>query len=265
MASSPTIDTYPELQRAYNYFNEHLFEGKLIPPLFTLESHVRFRGYFSKNKFRSSDGKRKTHQIALNPASFHELSVKQNLSTLVHEMCHQYQSDFGEESRRCYHDKQWSGYMLERGLIPSDTGLPGGKRTGQSMTHYIEEGGRFDVLASKLIAEGFDFAWHDPYTFRARRESDKARFIASNTRSASGGAAAMPLGSGIATPRSTHSVEPGKVLITLGGSTEGYNSSNRVKFICMSCSQQCWGKRGLKINCGNDGCDNRPLQAEAEY
>src|SRR5690606_29479032 len=100
-----TIDTYPELQRAFNFFNEHLFENKLSSPLFILESNVRFAGHFTKHKFTSADGKRKTHQIAMNPARFHEASVKDNLSTLVHEMCHQYQSEHGQESRRSYHDK----------------------------------------------------------------------------------------------------------------------------------------------------------------
>ena len=33
------------------------------------------------------------------------------------------------------------------GLIPSDTGAPGGKQTGQKVSHYIAGGGRFERLA----------------------------------------------------------------------------------------------------------------------
>jgi hypothetical protein len=35
--------------------------------------------------------------------------------------------------------------MEEVGLIPSSTGAPGGKRTGQSMSHYIDPDGKFWV------------------------------------------------------------------------------------------------------------------------
>lgn len=263
MADSPTIETYPELQRAFAYFNKHLFESKLSAPLFTLESHVRYHGYFSKNKFTSSDGKRTTHQIAMNPASFHERSVKENLSTMVHEMCHQFQTEHGSESRRSYHDKQWASYMEECGLIPSDTGLPNGKKTGQKMTHYIQKGGRFDLLADALIKDGFDFAWHDPYTIARYRQASSAKTL--KVRSNPSTPTSVTMGANMATPRSTTHMVPSSVQTHHPEANEAYNSSNRVKFICITCSQQCWGKRGLKILCGTQGCDNRPFEAEADY
>jgi hypothetical protein len=40
--------------------------------------------------------------------------------------------------------------MLAVGLIPSDTGKPGGKQTGQRMTHYIEPEGQFDRACREL-------------------------------------------------------------------------------------------------------------------
>ena len=54
--------------------------------------------------------------------------------------------------------------MVEVGLIPSDTGAPGGKRTGQRVTHYIEEGGRFDRIWNVLAADGFTFDYQDRAT-----------------------------------------------------------------------------------------------------
>lgn len=257
MTQQPTIETYPELQRAFNFFNRHLFDGKLSSPLFTLESHVKLTGYFSKDKYVSSDGKHKTHQLAMNPACFHEYSVKVNLSTLVHVMCHQYQTEYGKETRRCYHDKQWSEFMTERGLIPSSTGLPGGKQTGQSMTHYIQEGGRFDVVADQLINEGFNFRWHDPLTFKnhqVNRQRLKARSMLRSTTSQTPPVRAAASNAPVSAT-TTMPVEP----------PEHYNSSNRVKYICITCSQQLWGKRGLKVLCASQGCDNRPFEAESDY
>lgn len=43
--------------------------------------------------------------------------------------------------------------------MPSDTGQPGGRRTGQKMTHYILDCGRFQMEADKLINSGFKLNW----------------------------------------------------------------------------------------------------------
>jgi hypothetical protein len=45
--------------------------------------------------------------------------------------------------------------MRRVGLIPTDTGAPGGKETGQQVTHYIEPGGAFERACAALMAEGF--------------------------------------------------------------------------------------------------------------
>ena len=58
-------------------------------------------------------------------------------STLVHEMCHLWQEDFGKPSRGGYHNRQWADKMIQVGLMPTDTGEPGGQLTGQRVTHYI--------------------------------------------------------------------------------------------------------------------------------
>ena len=49
--------------------------------------------------------------------------------------------------------------METLGLIPSDTGRPGGKRTGQSMGHYVSDGGPFEQAAKALLGAG----WAVPY------------------------------------------------------------------------------------------------------
>ena len=48
---------------------------------------------------------------------------------------------------------------MERvGLMPSDTGAPGGKRTGQRMTHYVAEDGPF---ARAFAARAFAVPYFD--------------------------------------------------------------------------------------------------------
>jgi hypothetical protein len=58
-------------------------------------------------------------------------------------MVHLEQHHFGKASRNGYHNKQWAAWMERIGLMPSNTGEPGGKRTGQRMSHYILPDGAF--------------------------------------------------------------------------------------------------------------------------
>jgi hypothetical protein len=43
--------------------------------------------------------------------------------------------------------------MEEIGLMPSDTGQAGGKRTGQRVSHYVIEGGGFDKAFGAMPPE----------------------------------------------------------------------------------------------------------------
>lgn len=87
------------------------------------------------------------------------------MQTLVHEMAHQWQCHFGKCSRGGYHNRQWASKMENIGLMPSDTGGPGGKRTGPSMSDYPIEGGRFEQEWKKLRKKGFEVHWES----RSRR------------------------------------------------------------------------------------------------
>lgn len=49
----------------------------------------------------------------------------------------------------------------EVGLIPTDTGEPGGKETGQGMMHLIEENGRFEKAVGKLLRVHPAILYHD--------------------------------------------------------------------------------------------------------
>ena len=87
-------------------------------------------------------------------------------STVVHQMCHVWQYHFSKypdrrKKRRAYHDKEWGAQMEGIGLIPTDTGKPGGKKTGNRVTHYIARGGPFQNACHELIASGLTFSWRE--------------------------------------------------------------------------------------------------------
>jgi predicted SprT family Zn-dependent metalloprotease len=144
MKQTPTHKTYTGLDDAFAYFNKRLFADRLPHCLITVRRHQGEYGYFSAERFSSRDGREITDEIALNAKHFKQRSQREILSTLVHEMVHQEQKHFGKPSRNGYHNKEWSHWMERIGLMPSATGAPGGKRTGQRMTHYIIRGGPFD-------------------------------------------------------------------------------------------------------------------------
>ncbi len=149
--TDPTSGTYYGLTEAFAFFNAHLFSGRLPRCLITLQRRRKAYGYFANARFTARDGSQVTDEIALNPAHFAERSVEDTLSTLVHEMVHLQQEHFGTPSRSSYHNAQWAGLMRDVGLIPSATGAPGGKVTGQRVSHYVEPGGRFARACAELI------------------------------------------------------------------------------------------------------------------
>ncbi|MCM5163877.1 sprT domain-containing protein, partial [Escherichia coli] len=63
-----------------------------------------------------------------------------------------------------YHDRVWGEKMEQIGLMPSNTGLPGGRKTGQQMTHYIIRGGRFQTAVYDLLKSGFSISWYDKWS-----------------------------------------------------------------------------------------------------
>lgn len=160
--TSPNSE-YKSLDRAFSYFNDALFGGTLPGALITLHDHPRARGYFRRKAFaHRSEAEAYTDEICLCPGTHSGRSDLDILSTLVHEMCHLWQFHHGEPPRRCYHDREFAEKMQAVGLMPSDTGLVGGRKTGQHMTHYVIEGGAFDIACRDLLATGWRLQWEQP-------------------------------------------------------------------------------------------------------
>lgn len=155
----PTRETYTEIDRAYDHFNALLFGDALPTCIITMQRHKKAYGYFWGDTWTDAKGKRVADEIALNPDLFQKRPVAETLSTLVHEMCHLWQHHEGKTSRNGYHNGEWASKMEDVGLIPSSTGQPGGKRTGQKVSHYIEQGGAFDRVCAELLEEGFSIPW----------------------------------------------------------------------------------------------------------
>ena len=106
--------------------------------------------------------------LAMNPDTFSGHTDEEILSTLAHEMAHVWQQAHGTPPRRSYHDRQWAGKMKEIGLQPTTTGEPGGKETGQSVTHTIVPGGPYAKAYAKLKARGFQLHWPNRERTRSR-------------------------------------------------------------------------------------------------
>lgn len=148
--SKPTLEQFSAYHKAWTYFNERLFEGQLSNCLLNFSRHARAMGFFSPERW--SKGEIKSHEISLNPDVLGR-PVIETMGTLVHEMVHQWQQEFGTPPRRCYHDREWAAKMEDVGLIPSSTGQPGGRKSGQRMTHYIDPSGRFQQAFDAMPAE----------------------------------------------------------------------------------------------------------------
>jgi hypothetical protein len=148
---TPTAETYNGLDRAFHHFNKALFEDRLPPVVFTLtRKSVKNLGYFWADQFTHREDGDTTHEISMNPMNMSR-EIKDILATLVHEMTHLEQQEYGKPSKNGHHNREWVKLMERVGLIPSNTGEVGGKQTGRQMMHYIEEGGAFEKAFEALM------------------------------------------------------------------------------------------------------------------
>lgn len=243
-SARPTRQTYDELLRAFDFFNDRLFAvipGERLPPcVITLQREKATCGYFSLERFGNKVGE-VTHEIALNPSLFAINPLTETMATLVHEMCHLWQHEFGSPGRGRYHNQQWADKMEAIGLMPSDTGRPGGKRTGDQMADYPIEGGPFLCACAELLTQDFEISWFDRFPPSIAVPVDHAAVAAS---------AGVPASAATVTGHAGVLV----VLPPQGPGAQAANRSNRRKYIC-SCGNNVWGKPGLRILCAECSAD----------
>ena len=163
---TPTIETYAGLEKAFDHFNKTLFENRLPPVMFTLTRKRNAHGYFWAEQFANRDeALGQTHEIALNPQTM-DRTIEAVLSTLVHEMTHLEQQEYGKPGKNGFHNAAWAELMLRVGLTPTDGT---GKMTGRKITHTIDAGGPFEVAMADLMP--FDL----PYFTKPRAAAEKKK------------------------------------------------------------------------------------------
>jgi SprT-like family len=150
------MEQWNAYQEAWSWFNVELFDGQLEPCILNFSrKSKRNLGFFAPERWEKAE--QAVPEISLNPDQLHRPLVD-TMSTLVHEMVHQWQYQYGSPSRSGYHNREWGDKMKEIGLHPSNTGQPGGRETGQQMTHYIVEDGPFDQ-AFQAMPKDYGIPW----------------------------------------------------------------------------------------------------------
>lgn len=213
------------LNSAYKYFNYELFDYKLPSNcVLNLSRKQNTHGFFAPERYRERGTKvYNTHEISLTPTTLYRSPIE-IFSTLVHEMCHLWQWEFGSPSRGGYHNKEWARKMIEVGLMPSDTGKEGGKKTGQSMTHFIVSEGAYEIAFGNMPEEYI-------VPFKSLEGDILQRLIEGEPEP------------------STTSLPKGK-----SGKTKPVKSPNRTKYSC-PCGENAWGKPTLQMKCRKCGKD----------
>jgi len=230
--TKPTSTEYAAFQVAYDSYNAALFAGQLPQCLITLQRKRGAAGYFWLSQFKARSGDQQTDEIALNPETFNE-TTEYILSTLVHEMAHLWQAHFGKPSRSGYHNREWAAKMIAISLIPSDTGQPGGKQTGQNMSDYPDPAGAFAAHTARLIAAGFVISWQA--TPAARRPAKPP----ADTPGVGGWELGIEEQHSGPQPLSPNSQLPEP------------NPKNKIKYSCSTCGQNAWAKPNARLICGD--------------
>jgi hypothetical protein len=180
-AQGPTEEQYAAYQSAYDHFNAALFAGRLPPVVLTLAKRRGAYGYYAPDRWGKDAEGQQLGEIALNPEYLRARDARSSASTLVHEMVHHWQALFAKPGRRGYHNAQWAAEMERVGLMPSNTGEPGGKRTGQRVTHYVVPNGEFATAFEQLaVASLLPFSACDGLVLKKRGQKatdrSKAKF-----------------------------------------------------------------------------------------
>ena len=205
MEKEKTYDLAQEFHTAFRYFNQHLFGNTLPEVVITTARHGKNTlGFFASESYKAREfdpeeekslpPEYTVHEISIMPDMMDDRSDKEILSTLVHEMCHLWQQEYGTPSRGGYHNREWGNKMKELGLQPTKFGKldsrnvqywnkrkgelpPGdGPETGQQMSHFIMIGFKFDVTADALLETGFKLSLQQFKKFTIERPKSKVKF-----------------------------------------------------------------------------------------
>ncbi|MFA0809379.1 SprT-like domain-containing protein [Microbulbifer epialgicus] len=260
MALTPTEALYSSLQMAYDHFNTELFDGRLPNVIFTMQRQQKCMGYLSPDRWASTERDQHCHELAINPSFIGKSSLLNTCQTLVHEACHvwQYSDTSATPSRNGYHNTEWALKMEGIGLMPSHTGLPGGKKTGQKMSDYPILGGQFlEACRTLITVQSFRIPWFDRWAFPANEYQLPHEIKEYLDGKQTGAGQDEPPQSNVVELLATPLVE-----LLKGGRADTFLPAaakappTRTKYQC-DCKDNIWGKPGLKIKC--ETCKQRFL------
>lgn len=146
----PTTELYANLQKAFDQLNVGLFAGELPQVIITLQRKKNVLGYYCHNRFGDAN-KNRLDEIALNPQYTNFRDPMETISTLAHEMVHLWQHHFGKPTPSNHHNAEWGRKMMDIGLPPRPC-KPGGKTTGNKVTHSIDPDGMFASIAPAVLS-----------------------------------------------------------------------------------------------------------------
>lgn len=266
---NPTSELYQSLQIAYDLFNERLLGGSLPPVIFTVQRKPGVMGYFAGDRWSDAQGSI-VSEISINPSYIASSRLIEVMQTLVHEMVHCWQHIHGTPGRKFYHNLEWAKKMIDIGLMPSSTGEPGGKITGQFMSDYILKDGRFLKVFGELEAnDELHLTWVDrkalPRLFEpviagrlpettgnvfeepstARGEKDLVQLYANNVTDYEQVSEQIP----------TISLEGRKPLLPDELQIHDIpKRKTRIRYKCPGCDVIVYGRPNLNLTCGDCNC-----------
>ncbi|OAS07699.1 hypothetical protein AYO08_10205 [Pseudomonas putida] len=150
--AKPPSHPLQQLHHAYQAINERFFSGSLPGCEIRFSTRQGSEGHYRPGALPSGELCPALDQIAVGA----HLSSSKMIESLAHQACHQYRQHSGQPPRRAYHDQVWAEKMVEIGLQPSSTGLPGGQVIGQKVSHYLLEGGGLSLLIRELHDQGLN-------------------------------------------------------------------------------------------------------------
>ena len=227
MSKNPTNEQFNSYVNIFNYLNETIFDSQLPNCILNFSrDNKNVYGFFAKKRWMKD--KEFTHEISLNPRSLAILDSKEMIQTILHEMLHLWQNEFGNPSRPGYHNNEFAMKMESVGLMPSSTGEPGGNKTGQKMADYIIPRGKLERLIDDMPKE-YILPW-----LCVEAEVKKYSEISGNVKNNIDTGNEI-LNEIIANPESI--------------GMQKYDKKKR-KYSCQECGINVWGKPDLNIICG---------------
>jgi hypothetical protein len=147
LENNPNLELWQNYQAAFDYFNRCLFNSQLPPCILNFDARGNSWGFFKKKSWmKGTDNS--FHEISLNPFL---LTRDDDLifQVLVRQMVLLWQHTYGTvQSRDRYCNTEFTAKMAE-------LGLPCEKAFGDSVSHSVEERGKYAQARPQAMQDFF--------------------------------------------------------------------------------------------------------------